>query len=154
MNIFVSAHFEILELLIKAEVDFMLIGGYAVIYHGYRRTTGDMDLWLKPTNENKMKFADAVSTLFDTETLDQLRSLNFEETHVFTAGEEPYKVDFLTRVSGIEYQQAEKNKVIGDIDGLKVAVVHLNDLVITKMSSDRLKDKLDIQELQKIAKKK
>jgi predicted nucleotidyltransferase len=154
MNIFVSGHLEILELLLKSEVDFLLIGGYAVIYHGYRRTTGDMDLWLKPTNENKLKFVKAVSDIFDHETLRQLSSLNFEDTHVFTAGEEPFKVDFLTRVSGVEYEQADKNKVMGDIDGLSIPVVHINDLVISKLSSDRLKDKHDIEELQKIAKRK
>ncbi len=55
MNVFIAAHQEILELMLKHEVEFMLIGGYAVIYYGYMRTTGDMDLWLKPSNENKFK---------------------------------------------------------------------------------------------------
>lgn len=48
MNIFLDEHMEIIRILIDANVDFMLIGGYAVIYHGYRRTTGDMDYgWLR-----------------------------------------------------------------------------------------------------------
>jgi hypothetical protein len=48
-------HKAILLQLLKYKVDFMLIGGYAVIYHGYGRTTGDMDIWLKPDNENRDK---------------------------------------------------------------------------------------------------
>ena len=58
MNIFLAEHLEILAYLIKHNVRFLLIGGYAVIIHGYRRSTGDMDLWLEPSNENKKLFGD------------------------------------------------------------------------------------------------
>ena len=54
MNIFLEEHQEILKALNKNGVDFLLVGGFAVNYHGYNRTTGDMDLWIKPDNENKM----------------------------------------------------------------------------------------------------
>lgn len=87
---------------------------------------------------------------FDSQTLLGVDGLDFEGTLVFTIGEEPQKVDFLTRVSGLEYERAEKNKVIGEIDGLEVPVVHMNDLVLSKMSTDRAKDRVDIEELQKI----
>ena len=53
MNIFFKEHHEILAALLKHRVNFMLIGGYAVNYYGYHRTTGDMDIWLEPSNENK-----------------------------------------------------------------------------------------------------
>ena len=56
MNFLIEKHKEILIDLINSRVDFLLVGGYAVIYHGYVRTTGDMDVWLKPDNENKLKF--------------------------------------------------------------------------------------------------
>jgi predicted nucleotidyltransferase len=155
MNIFVEEHQEILKQLIQAEVDFLLIGGYAVIYYGYRRTTGDLDLWLRPTNENKLKFLKALELSdFDDETLAAVGEFDFEQMLTFTIGEEPMKIDFLTKVSGVSYETADKNKVLGEIDGLEIPVVHLNDLVISKMSSNRLKDKLDIEELQKIAKNK
>ncbi len=83
-----------------------------------------------------------------------MAGLDFEKTLVFTVGEEPRKVDFLTHVSGIKYEDAEKNKVVGEIDGMKVPVVHMNDLVISKLSTDRAKDRLDVDELQKIIKNK
>ena len=154
MNIFAEDHQYILRNLIKADVDFMLIGGYAVIYYGYRRTTGDMDLWVKPSNDNKIRFVAALSACgFTEESLAQINALDFEKTLMFTVGEEPEKVDFLTHISGLKYEDAEKNKIIGDIDGMKVPVVHMNDLVLSKMSTDRPKDRADIEELQKIAKK-
>ena len=155
MNIFVEEHQDIIKLLLKCEVDFLLIGGYAVIYHGYRRNTGDLDLWLKPSNSNKEKFVKALKEAdFNDRTLNGVSELNFEGTLMFTLGEEPQKIDFLTRISGLEYEDAEKNKVVGDIDGMRVPVVHMNDLVIAKLSTGRQKDKLDIEELQKIAKNK
>ena len=55
MNILLDEHKTILIQLLHAKVEFILIGGYAVIYHGYGRTTGDMDIWLKPDNENRDK---------------------------------------------------------------------------------------------------
>jgi hypothetical protein len=55
MNILLEKHKEFLIDLIKGNVHFILIGGYAVIYHGYVRATGDMDIWIKPDNENKEK---------------------------------------------------------------------------------------------------
>lgn len=155
MNIFAEDHQYILKHLISADVEFMLIGGYAVIYYGYRRTTGDMDLWIKPSNDNKERFITALKACgFETHSLDGIKAMDFEKTLVFTVGEEPEKIDFLTHISGLKYEQAEKNKVIGDIDGLNVPVVHIKDLVISKMSTDRAKDRLDVEELQKIAKNK
>ena len=53
MNIFLKEHYLLLEKLINAGVEFIIIGGYAVNYHGYNRTTGDLDLWIKPDNDNR-----------------------------------------------------------------------------------------------------
>jgi hypothetical protein len=53
MNIFNEFHQQFLFELQKNEFDFIVVGGMSVIFHGYVRTTGDMDLWIRPTNENK-----------------------------------------------------------------------------------------------------
>ncbi len=55
MNLFIEKHQELIKLLISNNVEFIIIGGYSVIFHGYKRTTGDIDIWLNPTNENKKK---------------------------------------------------------------------------------------------------
>ena len=55
MNLFIEEHQELIKNLLQAHVDFIIIGGYSVIFYGYRRATGDIDIWLKPDNENKRK---------------------------------------------------------------------------------------------------
>ena len=63
MNILLDEHKAIIIQLLNAHVDFILIGGYAVIYHGYGRTTGDMDIWLRPDNSNRDKLIPILENL-------------------------------------------------------------------------------------------
>jgi len=60
MNIFTDFHRRFLIALLKHDVDFIVVGGLSVVYHGYIRTTGDMDLWIRPTNENKLKLLQVI----------------------------------------------------------------------------------------------
>lgn len=151
MNIFIEPHYEVLRLLLKHQVDFMLIGGYAVIFYGYSRTTGDMDLWLKPDNQNKLKFCAAMEEAgYDKEGIELLKTKNFEQTLVFNLGTEPQRIDFLTFIDLVTYDEADKLKVIGEIDGIKIPVIHLNNLILSKINTGRSKDKADIEELQRI----
>lgn len=153
MNIFLDEHVEILSAMLKHHVEFMLIGGYAVIIHGYRRTTGDMDLWLNSTNENKEKLHKVLKELaFDEDDLTHFLSLDFSTHLVFSFGSEPKKIDFLTKLNNVEFQEANKHKITHEFDGLFVPVIHLNDLVLSKINTGRLKDKADIEELQHIQK--
>ncbi|HNR19326.1 MAG TPA: hypothetical protein PKN75_08075 [Bacteroidia bacterium] len=60
MEILVPEFKKMLSLLVKHNVNFMLIGGYAVIYHGYERLTTDMDIWLKSDDQNRNKLVNAL----------------------------------------------------------------------------------------------
>ncbi|MEO5582860.1 MAG: hypothetical protein ABIR66_09215, partial [Saprospiraceae bacterium] len=60
MNIFLEEHQNILSNMMLNNVEFLLIGGYAVIFHGYLRSTGDMDIWVRPSNENKILLINAL----------------------------------------------------------------------------------------------
>jgi predicted nucleotidyltransferase len=153
MTIFLKQHKEFLVELLDANVEFILIGGYAVIFHGYVRTTGDMDLWLKPDNINKEKFLNVLSKSgFSIETLAHVRQSDFTQTLAFHIGNAPDRIDFLTKLAGITFEDA-----ILKVDELKleefvIPVLNLNDLIINKMLTNRTKDKADIEELQKIHK--
>ena len=68
-------------------------------------------------------------------------------------GEAPIRVDFMTKITGVNYDDADREKVIAEIEGLRLPILHLNHLVISKISN-RTKDKLDIEELQKIQQEK
>lgn len=153
MNLFIESHQVLLKELINAHVDFIIIGGYAVIFYGYMRTTGDVDIWLKADNENKKKLLSALEKVgVSKNSLEQVSEYDFTKDVAFSIWEEPQKADFITRINLVTFEEADKEKVIADIDGLKVPFIHFNHLILSKISTDRGKDKGDIDELRKISK--
>lgn len=151
MNIFLEYHQEIIKELLDSGVSFLLIGGYAVIYHGYNRTTGDMDLWLEPTNENKEKVIKALEKSgFESEDVNKLAEMDFTKHLAFSVGEEPHKIDFINFINQVSFEKANNNKVEFDLEGLKIPVINVNELILSKISTGRKKDEADVEELQKI----
>lgn len=153
MNIFFKEHQEILMALLKYRVNFMLIGGYAVNYYGYHRTTGDMDIWLEPSNENKELLLQALTALgFDEEGIEIINGWDFTKPQKFHIGsdDQPDKTEFMTHISGITYQNAAELKLIVDIDGLHLPMIHYNSLIQNKKSTGRTKDLADVEYLEKI----
>jgi hypothetical protein len=155
MNIFIENHQLLLKSLIKHEVKFILVGGYAVIYYGYKRTTGDMDLWIEPNNDNKLKLLEVLKEFeFDSEGIAYIKQLDFTKHLAFHFWQEPERVDCLTRISGVNFNEAYDQKVMADIEDITIPIIQYKHLILSKMSSGRLKDKADIEELQKINKHK
>jgi predicted nucleotidyltransferase len=151
MNIFIENHQLFLKSLIKHEVNFLLVGGYAVIFYGYKRTTGDMDLWLEPNNENKLKLIDVLTEFgFDKEGIEHINQLNFTRHLAFHFWEEPERIDCLTYISNVNFNEAFAQKKVANIEGINVPVIHYKHLILSKLSSDRMKDKADVEELQKV----
>jgi len=153
MDFLYKAHKELLILLAQHKVDFILIGGYSVIYYGYNRGTGDLDLWLRPDNKNKIKLLKALQEFgIQSLDLDKLGKINFTGTNMFFIGGAPEKIDFLTHVQNVIWDEAIHNVRYLPFENIQVPVVGYHDLILMKISSDRLKDKADIEELQKIRK--
>lgn len=73
---------------------------------------------------------------------------------MFSVWEEPEKIDFITRINLVKFEEADKRKIIAEIDDLKIPFLHLDDLVHSKFNTGRTKDKADIEQLQKIQKNK
>lgn len=145
----------LLALLKKHNVEFMIVGGYAVIFHGYARTTTDIDIWLKPDNENRNKLISALKEFgINEQGQKQLEKLDFAGVHFFYFGEKPKRIDFLTRISGINYDEASQQMNHFSISGQSVPVIELHHLILSKMSTDRIQDKADVEMLQKINKTK
>jgi predicted nucleotidyltransferase len=144
---------EILLAFCKHRVHFMIAGGYAVNYHGFSRTTADIDFWVEPDNENKIKIISALKESgFPEEELDQINEIDFEKPFSFKIGMEPVDVDVFNNISGVSYYDAEKNKLASHYgDGIEIYYIGLNDLLINKLIAGRNKDKIDVDELQKIA---
>jgi predicted nucleotidyltransferase len=151
MNLFIDRHQQLILNMLEAHVDFIIIGGYSVIYHGYKRTTGDMDIWLKPDNANKPKIISALEKCeIDKDSLKAIDELDLTGYVVFSMWEEPEKVDFITKINQVKYEEADKEKVFAETEGMKVPFLHLNHLILSKINTGRGKDKADIEELQKI----
>lgn len=151
MNIFLENHQKLLTSLIKNKVKFLLIGGYAVIYHGYKRTTGDMDIWIEPDNSNKLKLLEVLEEFeFDKKGIEYIKNLDFTKHLAFHFWEEPERVDCLTYISNVKFNEAFDQKVIADIEGISIPIIHYNHLILSKLMTNRSKDKADIEELQKV----
>jgi predicted nucleotidyltransferase len=154
INLFTEEHRELLTALIKNKVDFMLVGGYAVIHYGYDHSTGDMDIWLKTGNRNRDKLINALKDFGITdENIATLQEMDFNDpVPVFYFGKEPRRIDFITLISNINFEQAIGHVNYIDLEKIKVPVINYDDLLLSKSSSTRLKDKADIEELKRINK--
>lgn len=152
MNIFIEVHQQMLKALVNNNVRFMLVGGYAVIYHGYARTTGDMDIWLALGNENKENMGKALRQFgIDDESMAGFQAIDFTQPqNVFYFGKEPGRIDFVTMISNVNFDDAFKKTVSINLDGIQIPVINYDQLILSKLTSDRLKDKADVEELRKI----
>jgi predicted nucleotidyltransferase len=137
--------------LIESKVEFLLIGGYAVNYYGYGRYTGDIDFWIKPDNKNKLLLTNAFIKLGrNTDDIEKISQLDFTKPQIFFMGEEPLRIDFLTKVNIVNFDEAWQKRKEWPLDAYKVPIVNYEHLILTKIATGRTKDKLDIEELQKI----
>jgi hypothetical protein len=149
-NIFNFDFLEFLELLEKHKVDFLLVGGYAVILHGYVRSTGDMDLWIERTDENYQKlkkvYRDFSAPIFPEE---QFSNPKF---NVWGIGVEPSKIEILTQVDGLLFEESKSHCNWFELDKIKVPYIDFDDLIKNKLASGRYKDLADIEQLKKLKK--
>ena len=154
INVLLDEHQQMLSALIKHEVKFILIGGYAVIHYGYELTTGDMDLWLQLGNENRDKLINALTDFgIEEEGLESLRNIDFSSPiQAIHIGTPPRSIDLLTSLSNVKFEDAITKVNYFALEDMKVPVIHYNDLILSKLTTNRLKDKADIEELQRINK--
>lgn len=151
MDFLLSKHRKLLSTLIEQSVDFMLIGGYSVIYYGYSRGTGDMDIWLKPDNDNKIRFLKSLKVFgINLPDIDRVGNIDFTKTSMFFIGKAPDKIYFLTKVQNVSWDEAIPKIVLFPFENLQIPIVGFNELILMKMATDRLKDQADIEELQRI----
>ncbi len=109
--------------------------------------------WLKPDNTNRDKFIKALNEYgIISEDTDILKRIDFSTTQVFHIGKEPNKIDFLTKIQGVTYAEADKEKIFFPLKNEHVPIIQYRHLIISKISSGRGKDKADVDELQNINK--
>jgi inhibitor of KinA sporulation pathway (predicted exonuclease) len=138
---------EFIHCLNEHNVAYLLVGGYSVILHGYNRTTGDMDIWVKQDIENYNRLLDACSC-FQLPVFD-MTPANFMRTDldVFRFGRPPVGIDILTAVKGLQFSEAYANAEWRAIDDLKICVLSADDLKKAKKAANRPKDQDDLEHL-------
>jgi len=151
MDILLPEYKKMLIMLVKHDVKFMLIGGYAVIFHGYERFTTDMDIFLEPENKNRDKLITALKEFgIEKESLHKLSALDFNKIQMFHFGERPRRIDFLTKINLVTFNEAVKETKPFPLGNIIVPVIQYRHLILSKMTTDRPQDKADVEMLQKI----
>jgi len=147
-NIFNDDFRDFIAALNKNEVKYILVGGFAVILHGYSITTGDMDSWVERTLQNyirlKQAFVDFGMPVFDM-TSDNF--LSHPIWDVFTFGVPPVAIDIMVKVKGLDFNENYNQSVLFEDDDLKIRTLHKDQLIAAKKESNRPKDQADIENL-------
>jgi len=132
--------------LISNKVEFLLVGGYAVAYHGYPRATVGMDIWIERSEENADRMMRVLGE-FGFKNAGMQRDWLLAKTKVSRLGVEPNRIEVLTEIDGVEFSSCKENAVQGEIDGIPIPIIALDDLKTNKKASGRYKDLNDIAHL-------
>ena len=143
---------DMIECLQRESVEFMLVGGYAVALHGWPRMTFDIDFWIMANPQNAAAVMRALKA-FGAPLMD-LKEEDFHKPGmVFQIGTEPQRIDILSAISGVAYEDADSRAVRMEVDGLSLKVIALDDLIANKRASGRPKDIADAMTLEKMKEK-
>lgn len=137
---------EFLRLLNDHNVEYLLVGGYAVGYHGYPRATADMDVWVARNQENAKRIVAAVKE-FGFETEDLKESIFLEEDKIIRMGRPPLQIEIITSASGVDFGECFTGRIQVWIDEVEVPLINLEHLKINKKASGRFKDLDDLENL-------
>ena len=137
---------EFLRLLNTHGVEYLLIGGYAVGYHGYPRATNDMDIWIALHPDNAARMV-TVLRVFGFDTPDLSPDLFLQDHSIVRMGVPPMRIEVLTTISGVEFAACYAARLTAMIDGVEVNLISLPDLKVNKQASGRYKDLDDLEHL-------
>jgi hypothetical protein len=139
---------EMLSLLIEEGVEFILVGAYALAVHGYPRATGDIDIFVRsnPSNgRNLYRCLEKFGAPLEGISIDDFDSPGV----VFQIGVAPRRIDILTAIDAVSFQEAIEDAVMVQIEGLRIPVLSRSKLIKNKESTGRLKDQIDAENLKK-----
>jgi hypothetical protein len=137
---------EFVELLNSRKIKYLLVGGYAVAYHGLPRFTEDIDFLIETSPENAALVAAAVND-FGFAKLG-LKPEDFRTPeNVIQLGRAPNRIDLLTSVTAVSFEEAWKTKIETNLDGLPVWVISKELLVRNKLATGRRQDLADVERI-------
>ena len=138
---------ELFQLLNSKKIEYLVVGGYAVAFHGHPRATGDIDVWIAMSEDNAHKTVEALNE-FGFNSPDLKGKLFLEKGRNIRMGNPPLRVEILTSIDGVEFSECFKNKETVSIDNIEINFISLVDLKKNKKASGRLQDLADIENLE------
>lgn len=141
---------EFLRSLGRNRVEYLLVGGLAVAFHGFPRHTGDLDVWVRCTPGNAARALEALRE-FGFDPTDATLAALTTPGRILRMGYPPLRIELLTSPSGVEFETCSARADTIDLDGQAVPVIALPDLIANKRAAARPKDLIDVQELERIA---
>jgi hypothetical protein len=140
---------EFVECLNSSKAEYLIVGALAVSWHGFPRYSGDIDFLVRPTHDNAQRVKAALVQF-------GFGDLDISITDLTTAGKviqlgyEPNRIDLMTAITGVGFEEAWDTRVAGEIDGLSVFFIGKAALLRNKESTGRNKDKIDADQLRRI----
>lgn len=137
---------EFLQLLNSRKIEYLIVGGYAVGFHGYPRATGDLDVWVAVNERNALKLVEVLRA-FGFNLPELKKDLFLEREKVIRMGVPPMRLEILTSIDGVLFNSCYKNRIIADLGELQVNFISKEDLLINKRASGRPQDLVDFDKL-------
>ena len=137
---------DFLALLNAHEVKFMIVGGYALAFHGVPRFTGDIDVFVKPDYENAKRIINALAE-FGFSSLDLTIDDFQDQNKVIQLGLPPVRIDIITSISGVTWEEADASKEPGLFGDVSVSYIGKKQFIINKRATGRKKDLADLEAL-------
>jgi hypothetical protein len=128
------------------EVEYLLIGGYAVNYYGYVRPTGDMDIWIAMNPENAARIISTIED-FGFDSSEFTPELFLKEKSIVRMGIPPMRLELLNYIDGVNFDESFTERKLIKIDDIEVNLISLKHLKLTKKASGRFKDLNDLENL-------
>jgi len=139
---------EMLQLFIEEKVEFLLVGAFALAVHGLPRATGDIDLFVKPDKENSERVCRALARFGAPMADISIEDFQSEDV-ILQIGVVPRRIDIITAISGVSFDEAFRDSIISIVDGLNIPVISKLKMIKNKESTGREKDALDVKILKK-----
>ena len=137
---------EFFALLNAHKVEFIIVGDYALAFHGAPRYTGDIDVYINPTHTNAKQIVNALKD-FEFSSLDISVEDFQKEDHVIQLGLPPIRIDIITSITGVSWEQADSSKISGKYGDVPVFYISREQYLANKRATGRAKDIADIEAL-------
>jgi hypothetical protein len=137
---------EFVELFLEHNVRFLIVGGYALAAHGLPRATGDLDAWVWINPENAQNIMRALNA-FGFQNLSLTESDFSKEDSIIQLGYPPFRIDILTSIDGVAFDQAWEKKMVVELNGMNVPFIGRDDLITNKKAAGRPQDIADVSRL-------